>query len=475
MTVILVCMINSGERPAIDATDDLTGDPCPPSEGQGPGTSESASAPHAPARWGAETVASGPETAGEGVVVERSVARALLAGGMSAGPRPVPEAALEATTLLPAPATATAAPPAAMSPGPEPAQDPVKEAVALLPALPADDPGDRYGLRLLTAAWLRSQRSDATRRGYYRDLGDWLGYCARTGLDPRAARRADIDDWSASMTVTVGGRSRPPSASTHARRLAAVSSWYTYLQSNDVTDRNPTHLVKRPSSAQIAASARKAPTLSVAETARLLDTAEGRATELGTEAAWRDAAVIALLFYTALRVSAFTGADLTDLDTEAGYRVLCYTAKGKGPDGRDYVRLDGELCRVLDAYLDVRAGRHPDGNCPSGPLLVTTPHPYDRAKRGDKRLTQRDVTNILRRQAGLAGLPAASRLSPHSGRRTVITTLLGNDVPLAKVQDLAGHADPRTTRGYDDTNHKLASSPVTDLTRILARHRTTSD
>ncbi|NED55353.1 hypothetical protein G3I24_31250, partial [Micromonospora aurantiaca] len=49
------------------------------------------------------------------------------------------------------------------------------------------------------------------------------------------------------MTVTVGGRSRPPSASTHARRLAAVSSWYTYLQSNDVTDRNPTHLVKRPS------------------------------------------------------------------------------------------------------------------------------------------------------------------------------------------------------------------------------------
>lgn len=105
-------------------------------------------------------------------------------------------------------------------------------------------------------------------------------------------------------------------------------------------------------------------------------------------------------------------------------------------------------------------------------MLATTPHPYDRSKTGGKRLTQRDVTNILRRLAGLAGLPAASRLSPHSGRRTVITTLLGNDVPLAKVQDLAGHADPRTTRGYDDTNHKLASSPVTDLTRILARHRT---
>ncbi len=392
---------------------------------------------------------------------------------MTTEPKPAPEGPLEATMVL----HAQTGPPV---PAPVPEQgvgnalDPIGQAVALLPALPPDDPGDRYGLRLLTAAWLRGQRSDATRRGYYRDLAGWLDYCARTGLDPRTARRADIDDWSASMTVTVNGRSRPPSAATHARRLAAVSSWYTYLQSNDVTDRNPTLLVRRPSSAQIAASARKAPTLSPTETARLLDTAEGRAAALGTEAAWRDAAVIALLFYTALRVSAITGADLADLDTEAGYRVLRYRAKGKGPDGRDYVRLDGELCRVLDAYLAVRAGRHPDGVRPPGPLLVTTPHPYDRAKPGGKRLTQRDVTNVLRRSARSAGLPNASRLSPHSGRRTVITTLLGNDVPLAKVQDLAGHADPRTTRGYDDTNHKLASSPVTDLTRILAGHRTPS-
>lgn len=431
MTVILVTVINSGDRRTIGLTRDTL--------------------------WASGDA--GPS-----------------AGAATVPPQPTPEAPLDGTTLRPV----GAAPPAPvptpeMTPAvPQLAVDPIGQAVALLPALPPDDPGDRYGLRLLTAAWLRSQSSDATRRAYYRDLAGWLDYCARTGLAPRAARRADVDDWSASMTVNVGGRSRPPSAATRARRLAAVSSWYTYLQSNDVTDRNPTLLVKRPTSAQIAASARKAPTLGVAETALLLDTAEGRAVDLNTEAAWRDAAVIALLFYTALRVSAFTGAELADLATEAGYRVLWHDTKGKGPDGRDYVRLDGELCRVLDAYLAVRAARHPDGVTPPGPLLVTTPHPYDRSKPGGKRLTQRDVTNILRRQAELAGLPDASRLSPHSGRRTVITTLLGHDVPLAKVQDLAGHADPRTTRGYDDTNHKLASSPVTDLTRILAGHRTTT-
>nr|WP_237418362.1 site-specific integrase [Actinomadura rayongensis] len=267
------------------------------------------------------------------------------------------------------------------------------------------------------------------------------------------------------MTVAVrGGGTRPAGSATKARRLAAVSSWYRYLQSNDAAERNPTLLVRRPSAAEIEAAARKAPTLSVRETAALLDTAEQRARRDGTEAAWRDAAVVALLFYTALRVSAITGADVADLDTEAGYRVLRHALKGKGPGARGYVRLDGDLCRVLDAYLAVRGE---DG----GPLLVTTPHPHDPRRPGGKRLTQRDVTNILRAQAERAGLPAARKLSPHSGRRTVITTLLGNDVPLPKVQDLAGHADPRTTRRYDDTNHRLAASPVTDLTRIIARHR----
>ncbi|REF00771.1 tyrosine-type recombinase/integrase [Thermomonospora umbrina] len=361
--------------------------------------------------------------------------------------------------------------PVAASTRPE-RSDPFVEAVAMLPALPIDEDGGRYGLRTLTAAWLRGQNSDATRRAYYQDLAGWLAHCAHAGLDPLTARRADVDDWTVTMTAAVrGGGSRPAGAATKARRLAAVSSWYRYLQSNDAAERNPTLLVKRPTSAEIEAASRRAPTLGVQETAALLDAAESRAHREDTEAAWRDAAVIALLFYTALRVSAITGADIADLTTEAGYRILRHGLKGRGPAGRGYVRLDGELTRVLDLYLEARSRRHPDGVRPAGPLVVTTPHPHDPGKPGDKRLTQRDVTNILRRHAHRAGLPAAARLTPHSGRRTVITTLLGNDVPLAKVQDLAGHADPRTTRRYDDTNHKLAASPVTDLTRILAKHR----
>ena len=37
------------------------------------------------------------------------------------------------------------------------------------------------------------------------------------------------------------------------------------------------------------------------------------------------------------------------------------------------------------------------------------------------------------------------RFSPHSFRVTTITNLLEQGVPLEDVQQLAGHADPRTT------------------------------
>jgi integrase/recombinase XerD len=54
---------------------------------------------------------------------------------------------------------------------------------------------------------------------------------------------------------------------------------------------------------------------------------------------------------------------------------------------------------------------------------------------------------IVKRRLKDAGLP--TRLSPHSFRVAVVTDLLAQGVPLADVQYLAGHADPRTTRLYD--------------------------
>ena len=52
----------------------------------------------------------------------------------------------------------------------------------------------------------------------------------------------------------------------------------------------------------------------------------------------------------------------------------------------------------------------------------------------------------LRRRCQQAGV---QRCSPHDLRRSFVSGLLDRGVDLGTVQDLAGHADPKTTRPYD--------------------------
>lgn len=76
-------------------------------------------------------------------------------------------------------------------------------------------------------------------------------------------------------------------------------------------------------------------------------------------------------------------------------------------------------------------------------------------------LTGNYVLRMVKRRLKDAGLP--SRLSPHSFRVTGITDLLEQGVPLDEVQHLAGHAEPRTTAGYDRRQKKVKRNLVERL------------
>jgi integrase/recombinase XerD len=246
----------------------------------------------------------------------------------------------------------------------------LEEAVAQLPALPESDPLQRYGLRNLTVLWLEADKSEHTRRAYHGDLADWLGWCQRTAVDPLAARRADIDAWKATVSVTgPDGVVRAPAAATLARRLAGISSWYRYLVSNEAADRNPIDAVRRPRTGD----APPLPALDEAATVRLLAHAQRRAWRNGSEASWRDAALVHLLFHTGLRVSALTTAQVHDLDRDGEHVVLRYWRKG---GTRDLVPLVPAALKPLRQYLDLRADRERVAAAALvGPLMATAPRP----------------------------------------------------------------------------------------------------
>ncbi|HEY6793864.1 MAG TPA: site-specific integrase, partial [Kineosporiaceae bacterium] len=261
------------------------------------------------------------------------------------------------------------------------------DAVAALPALPdpAAEPDPRYALRTLTVLWLEADKSDHTRRAYFADLAGWLGWCERTGLDPRQARRADLDAWKATLTVSdPDGAYRPAAATTVARRLAAVSSWYRYLVSNEVTTRNPVDAVTRPRTGDLP----PLPALDLPSTVRLLAHAEQRARRNASEASWRDAVLVTMLFHTGLRVSAVVGADLADVDRDGAHVVLRYLKKG---GTRDLVPLAPPVLVPMREYLAVRARRAASSpSALSEPLFVTVPRAGRAAAPGETRLTQRD-------------------------------------------------------------------------------------
>src|SRR5438045_3782682 len=99
--------------------------------------------------------------------------------------------------------------------------EPLVAATPTIPAIPEP-------LVRLVAGWLLGYSSDHTRDAYRRDVGEWITFCNHHGLDALEARRPHVDAWA--RWLEDHGRI----AATVARKLAVVSSWYSWLVDEEV-------------------------------------------------------------------------------------------------------------------------------------------------------------------------------------------------------------------------------------------------
>ncbi len=157
-------------------------------------------------------------------------------------------------------------------------------------------------------------------------------------------------------------------------------------------------------------------------------------------AARRDAALVALLYASGgVRRTEASSLQLGDLNRGTGRMVV----RGKGNKERE-VWLTDEALQAVEDWIQVR-GEEP------GALLL----PVEKDRRSVRhhepggspsRLCESTVRLACRRRAAQAGLSA---FSPHDLRRTSISDLLDLTGDLALVSELAGHANPATTKRYD--------------------------
>jgi integrase/recombinase XerD len=261
-------------------------------------------------------------------------------------------------------------------------------------------------------ALLAARRSARTVDAYRRDLA---ALAAWLGRPPGTAATEELERWVAEL------RAKGLAATTIARRVAAVRSFFRHLQLLGTRADNPAADVALPR------RVRRLPrTLSVAEVERLIEAATGAGPR-----AMRDRALVELLYGAGLRVSEAVGLERAGVDLE---RRLVH-AVGKGAKER-IVPIGREAAEALRRYL--AHGR---------PHLERRHRPELFLNAQGGALTRAGAFLILRRLAERAGLEPA-RVHPHLLRHSFATHLLEGGADLRSVQELLGHADLATTELY---------------------------
>ena len=248
-------------------------------------------------------------------------------------------------------------------------------------------------------------------------------------------------------------------ASTAARKLSSVSSWYKWLVRNGHASKNPADYVSRP---EVDRGTSMTPGLTKEQALALLAAADNAR---GPQRL-RTAALIATLLFSGARLAEATGADIADLGMSEGHRVLWVTRKGGKRQG---LVLTAPVAERIDAYL---ASREDVESLPAVPGEPGVPKPRRVlfiAESGS-RLKRGDMWYLIRRLGKTAGLPPelVSHICPHALRHTAITIALREGVPLHDVQDMAGHVSADTTQRYNHARHRLDRSPAYAIAAYLA-------
>jgi integrase/recombinase XerD len=251
-----------------------------------------------------------------------------------------------------------------------------------------------------------------TVEAYRRDL---TALAAWLGRSPAQATREELERYLADL------RADGLAGTTIARRLAAIRSFFRHQLLIGAREDNPAAEIDSPR------RTRRLPrTLSAGEAERLVEAARGT-----TPRAFRDQALVELLYGAGLRVSEAVGLDRGGVDLHA--RLVRPLGKGEKervvPIGRSAVEALRRYLARGRPHLDRRHRPELFLNAQGGPL------------------TRAGVFLILRGLAEKAGLDP-TRVHPHLLRHSFATHLLEGGADLRSVQEMLGHADLATTELY---------------------------
>jgi len=225
-------------------------------------------------------------------------------------------------------------------------------------------------------------------------------------------------------------KSQSYAEATVARKVAAVKSFFSFLQAEGKLKANPTEQLASPKVGKMLPKP-----LSVQEIDELLEQPARR----NTPEAKRDRAMLELMYATGLRVTELVSLDVADVQLEGEKPYVRLV--GKGNRERQIPLLDQPVQELSD-YIRFARPRLV-GERDETALFVN--------RRGE-RLTRQGFWLILKGYALEAGI--RGRVTPHTLRHSFATHMLRGGMDIHKVQELLGHANISTTQVYTQVSRE---------------------
>jgi len=335
-----------------------------------------------------------------------------------------------------------------------------------IPAFHGSVPGDLgEAIGRAVSAWLLRTPSPPTRKAYEHDLNQFL---VATGIKAGAFERLPevrpehVSAWREKLAADT------QTNSTIRRKLTALRSLFSYLQTYGYSGANPAHgdFVSAPSVARDG----KTVGLSPNDCRRLLDAPSVRKTIIpkrrkGSRArekppvviempvGIRDRAMLAVLAYSGCRLGELVRLRVRDYKQSGEHRILNIIGKG-GKERTTPLHL--EAVERLGEWLAVPGVK----DDPTAPLFPAARSPRGMGRDGfaSEPMTTRAVEKLIGRYVKALKLDAA--VTVHSLRVTALTTARERGSDIIDLQDFAGHADPRTTLTYIRSRDRLSKRPA---------------
>lgn len=287
----------------------------------------------------------------------------------------------------------------------------------LVPLFPQMNPWDTYIRSFKVFMKLERGYSENTISSYLHDIGDMAAYL----FDSLEVQRPQETSVEHLRTFIQSIQESRQEASSQARLLASLKSFFRFLSLEGLIEINPAEQLDSPK------LGRKLPSyLSSEETGTILSSFDQ-----STDEGQRNRAITEMLYGCGLRVSELVNLRRSDLFFSEGFvRVT-----GKGNKER-LVPVGQNAIKQVSLYIKNIRPAYQKGLDEDTLFL----------NRSGKKLSRVMIFYIIRSAAERAGIK--KKISPHTLRHSFATHLVEGGADLRAVQEMLGHASITTTEIY---------------------------